>query len=100
VREFGKLRTSTAAQLAAVLGGYFALLTLAGVARSRWPSHAGWAWDIAGLAAVVATSVIAFRWLVRLSAAYMATNPPLLPKPLARRGRAESAEGTATGTGS
>ena len=47
-------------------------------------------WDIAGLAVVVAISVIAFRWLVRLSVKYMAlpNPPPLLPKPLTQSGQA------------
>jgi amino acid transporter len=96
VREFGELRTNTAAQLAAVLGGYFGLLTLAEVVRSVWPTRAGAALDTVGLAVVVAVSVIAFRLLVRLSVRYMATNPPLLPKPLPR----PAGEDTATGTGS
>ena len=84
VREFGELRTNTGAQLAAILGGYFGLLTIAEAGRRVWPSGVGW--DIGGLAIVVAVSVIAFRWLVRLSVKYMAppNPPPLLPKPLAR----------------
>jgi amino acid transporter len=100
VREFGQLRTSDAARLATVLGGYFGVLTLEEAVRRAWPSHAGPDWDIAGLALIVATSVIAFRWLVRLSAAYMATNPPLLPKPPSPPARRGQAEGVATGTGS
>jgi amino acid transporter len=94
VREFGELRTNTAAQLAAVLGGYFGLLTLAEVVRSVWPTWAGAALDAAGLAVVVAVSLIAFRLLVRLSARYLATNPPLLPKPRPRPAGAEAATGT------
>jgi amino acid transporter len=104
VREFGQLRTSNAAKLATVLGGYFGVLTLEEAVRRAWPSHAGAAWDTVGLALIVATSVIAFRWLVRLSTAYMATNPPLLPKPLPRpagqRLHAVGDEGVATGTSS
>jgi amino acid transporter len=100
VREFGKLRTSIAAKLAAVFGGYYGVLTLEEVARRAWPARAGLAWDIAGLAVIVATSVIAFRWLVRLSAAYMVTNPPLLPKPLPPPAGRGQAEGAATGTSS
>jgi amino acid transporter len=96
VREFGELRTNTAAQLAAVLGGYFGLLTIAEVVRRVWPTRAGAAWDTVGLAVVVGVSVIAFRLLVRLSVRYMATNPPLLPKPLPRPAGGD----TATGTGS
>ena len=85
VREFGALRTNTGAQLAGILGGYFGLLTIAELVRSRWPSRAGVGWDIVGLAVVVAISVIAFRWLVQLSVTYMGppNPPPLLPKPLA-----------------
>jgi amino acid transporter len=85
VREFGELRTNTGAQLAAILGGYFGLLTIMEVVRRVWPSGVGW--DIGGLVIVVAISVIAFRWLVRLSVKYMAppNPPPLLPKPLAQR---------------
>jgi hypothetical protein len=96
VREFGELRTNTAAQLAAVLGGYFGLLTLAEVVRSVWPTRAGAAWDTVGLAVVVAVSVIAFRLLVRLSVRYMATNPPLLPKPLPRPAGGDTATGTSS----
>lgn len=96
VRELGKLPASTGARLAAVLGGYFGVLTVAEVIRRAWPSHAGAAWDTVGLAVVVAISVVTFRWLVRLSVAYMAANPPLLPKPLPRPGDA----GAVTGTGS
>jgi hypothetical protein len=96
VREFAKLRTNSAAQVAAVFGGYFGLLTLAEVVRSEWPTRAGAALDATGLAVVVVVSFIAFRLLVRLSARYMATNPPLLPKPLPRPAGGE----TATGTGS
>jgi amino acid transporter len=98
VREFGKLRTSTAAKLATVFGGYFGVLTLAEVARPWWPT--GWAWGTAGLGLVVAASVITFRWLVRLSAAYMTENPPVLPKPLPRPARRGQAEGAVTGTSS
>jgi hypothetical protein len=98
VREFGKLRTSTAARLATVFGGYFGVLTLAAVARPWWPT--GWAWDTAGLALIVAASVITFRWLVRLSAAYMAANPPVLPKPLPRPAGHGQAEDAVTGTSS
>jgi amino acid transporter len=96
VREFGELRTNTGAQLAGILGGYFALLTIMEVVRRVWrPSGMGW--DIGGLVIVVAISVIAFRWLVRLSVKYMAppNPPPLLPKPLAQRVRPG-----ATGAGS
>lgn len=82
VREFGQLRTNRAAQLAAVLGGYFAVLTVAEAVRRVWPSRAGVGWDMAGLAFVVAVSVIAFRWLVSLSVRYMDARPPLLPEPL------------------
>ena len=96
VREFGQLRTNRAAQLAAVLGGYFAVLTIAEWIRRQWPSRAGVGWDIVGLAVVVAISVIAFRWLVRLSLRYMDANPPLLPKPLPSPGP----PGRATGAGS
>jgi hypothetical protein len=95
VREFGQLRTNTGAQLAAILGGYFGLLTIMEAVRRVWPSGVGW--DIGGLVIVIAISVTAFRLLVRLSVRYMAPpNPsPLLPKPLARRVRPG-----ATGTGS
>jgi hypothetical protein len=95
VREFGKLRTNTGAQLAGILGGYFGLLTIAEVVRRVWPSRAGLGWDIAGLAGVVAISLIAFRWLVRLSVTYMAlpNQPPLLPKPLAQPVRPDGATG-------
>jgi amino acid transporter len=97
VREFGELRTNTGAQLAGILGGYFGLLTIAEAVRRGWPSRAGVGWDIVGLAVVVAISVIAFRWLVRLSVKYMAppNPPPLLPKPLAR-----PVKPAATGAGS
>jgi amino acid transporter len=84
-REFGDLRKNTAARLAAVLVGYFALLTIEEVIRRAWPARAGAAWDTVGLAAVVVISLIAFRWLVGLSASYMGEdpdNPPLLPEPL------------------
>jgi amino acid transporter len=87
VREFGQLRTSRAAQLGAVLGGYFAVLTIAEAVRRAWPSRAGAGWDLAGLALVVTISLVAFHWLVRLSVMYMADNPPLLPRPLPRGGR-------------
>jgi amino acid transporter len=95
VREFGELRTNTGAQLAGILGGYFGLLTVMEMVRRVWPS--GVDWDIGGLVIVVAISVIAFRWLVRLSVKYMAppNPPPLLPKPLAQRVRPG-----ATGAGS
>jgi amino acid transporter len=96
VREFGALRTNVAAQLAAVLAGYFGLLALAVVVRREWLPGGGAAWDVPELLAVVAISLVAFRWLVRLSVRYMATNPPLLPKPLPRL----PAGDTATGTGS
>jgi len=95
VREFGELRTNTGAQLAGILGGYFGLLTIAEVVRRGWPSRAGVGWDIVGLAVVVAISVIAFRWLVRLSVKYMAlpNPPPLLPKPLAQPVKPDGATG-------
>lgn len=93
VREFGELRTNTGAQLAAILGGYFGLLTIAEAARHVWPSGTGW--DIGGLVVVGAVSVTTFRWLVRLSVRYMAppNPPPLLPKPLARPARPAGATG-------
>jgi amino acid transporter len=93
VREFGELRTNTGAQLAAILGGYFGLLTIAEAVRHVWPSGAGW--DIGGLAIVVAISLTAFRALVRLSVKYMAppNPPPLLPKPLTRPVRADGTTG-------
>ena len=95
VREFGELRTNTGAQLAGILGGYFGLLTIAEVVRRGWPSRAGVGLDIVGLAVVVAISVIAFRWLVRLSVKYMAppNPPPLLPKPLAQPVKPDGATG-------
>jgi amino acid transporter len=95
VREFGQLRTNTGAQLAAILGGYFGLLTIMEAVRRVWPSGVGW--DVGGLVIVVATSVTAFRLLVRLSVRYMAppNPPPLLPKPLAKRVRPGA---TATGS--
>jgi hypothetical protein len=96
VPEFRQLRTNRAAQLAAVLGGYFAVLTLAEWIRRHWHSHAGVGWDLVGLAIVVAISVTAFRWLVRLSVEYMDANPPLLPRSLPAPDR----PGPVTGPGS
>jgi amino acid transporter len=96
VLEFGDLRVNKAARLGAVLGGYFTVLAIAEVVRHRWPPGAGAGWDLAGLAIVVAMSLAAFRWLVRLSVEYMDANPPLLPEPLPR----PVAPDEATGEGS
>jgi amino acid transporter len=96
-RAFGDLRKNTAARLGAVLGGYFAVLTIAEVIRRTWLARVGAAWDIAGLAVVVLISLIAFRWLVGLSASYMGEdpdNPPLLPEPLPAPARRHAATGT------
>lgn len=94
VHDFAALRTNAAAQLAAVLAGYFGLLTLAGIVGRRPWLPGGVAWRIAELTVVSAISLIAFQWLVRLSVRYMEANPPLLPKPLARRPSGERITGT------
>ena len=78
-------RKDKAARLAAVLGGYFAVLALADTIRCHLPQHTPRPLDIAGLVAVAAISFIAFRWMVGLSAEYMGENPPLLPKPFPGR---------------
>jgi amino acid transporter len=96
VREFGALRTNVAAQLAAVLAGYFGLLTLAEVIRRDWLLRHAPSGEVPELIVVIAAALIAYHWLVRLSVRYMDANPPLLPQPLPRFSPGE----TATETGS
>jgi hypothetical protein len=68
-----------------VLGGYFAVLAIAETIMNHLlPSRA--LWVVVSLFAVVMISLVAFYWMVGLSAEYMRERkdqgrPPLLPKP-------------------
>lgn len=96
-REFDLRKTAT--RLAAVLGGYFVVLTIAEVIRDHWHRTAGAGWDAAGLSVVAVISVAAFCLLVRLSATYMTENPPLLPEPYPGPGDRDTGESGTSGDG-
>jgi len=98
-RKFS-LRKNKAAQLATVLGGYFVALAVAETIRCHLWHWADAPWDAVGLVGVGVVSLLAFVWMVNLSARYMRENRPLLPKPFPGRHNRGTGGDAATGTGS
>jgi amino acid transporter len=89
-----------AARLALVLGVYFAMLAIAETIRYRLPSNTPATWDFVGLGAVAAISLVAFYWMVELSAQYMERHPPLLPQPFPGQNDPAASGQAATAAGS